>query len=101
MPVQAMPSSPTAKILAAAENGGQIHLWNPVTGRELRRLGKSSRRIYSIAFSPDGTRIISAERTLRLWQVANGKELPFAQPPSAAFAVAFAPDGKTVASGHE
>ena len=57
----------------------------------------------SVAFSPDGKRIVSGscDNTVRLWDAATGQ--PIGQPltghTDTVSSVAFSPDGKRIASG--
>ena len=58
------------------QHDGRIILWNSDTGDEIRRLEGAGHfgRINSVAFSPDGTFIVSgaSDGTARLWNAANG-----------------------------
>ncbi|MBE9030531.1 WD40 repeat domain-containing protein, partial [filamentous cyanobacterium LEGE 11480] len=59
--------------------------------------------VWSVAFSPDGKRIVSGSRdaTLRLWDAQTGQ--PIGQPlkghSNPVLSVAFSPDGKRIVSG--
>ena len=57
----------------------------------------------SVAFSPDGQRIVSgsADTTVRLWDAATGQPIgdPLTGHTDAVDSVAFSPDGKRIVSG--
>ena len=88
-------------------------LGDPLPPGAVARLGSSRLRhagqVYSLAFAPDGKTLASggADRMVRLWETATGKELRcfsgHDDPPPGLSAlhpieVAFSPDGKTVAA---
>jgi WD40 repeat protein len=85
---------------------GTVTLWKTGTGERVRVLAAHESMILGLAFSPDGTRIVSAapDRVI-LWDPATGAEvLSFRghnDTPSVvkgATATAFSPDGSSVAS---
>ncbi|KZV67661.1 WD40 repeat-like protein [Peniophora sp. CONT] len=61
--------------------------------------------VYSVAFSPDGTRIISGshDRTIRIWDAETGQMMgkPLEGHTDFVRSVAFSPDGTRIASGSE
>ena len=60
--------------------------------------------VYSVAFSPDGARIlsISADGTVKLWDTASGRELrTFSGHSDGVYSVAFSPDRTHILSGSE
>jgi WD40 repeat protein len=86
----------------------RARLWDVATGEELRTfrgpgeptLGNT---VSCAAFSPDGRQVLvgGADKTARLCDVSNGKEiLVFRGHTNAVASIAFSPDGKQVATGH-
>jgi len=90
--------SPDGKLLASIQ-GDLVRLWDPATGKVVRTIDKG---IVSIAFSPDGTHLAGTQPkdgSVAFVDVETGKveqSVKMDEPPSA---VAFSPDGKTLAVG--
>jgi WD40 repeat protein len=78
--------------------GAALRLWDPDTGKEkfLQFAGHQT-GVAAVAVSPNGKLVASAGENIRLWEATTGK--PIRTLPEAAVTVAFAPDGKTLASG--
>jgi WD40 repeat protein len=108
--VQVLAFSPRGDLLASG-HGQAIVLWRVVPAEDgtkrlepfnpNRELVGHIGSVNDIAFSPDGTRVLSggSDDTVRLWDVNTGQAI--GQPivaPAGAEAVAFANDGKTIAA---
>jgi len=107
--------SPDSKILACGpDENGYFRLFDSSTWNELKRFKVHSNIVYRPTFSPDGkflalgTGIDSRKPdlspdekgTVQLWNVATGKlSRHFQGHRNSVYAVAFSPDGKTLASG--
>jgi RNA polymerase sigma factor (sigma-70 family) len=98
-------------LLSRGPTGRGLYLWETATGKEVRRFdehwGVITFRAH--ALSPNGKTVAvvyedepKKARQVRLWDVTTGKEL-LALPGDQARAacLAFSPDGKTLATGHE
>jgi WD40 repeat protein len=97
-------------VLAAAADG-MLRVWDAATGRPTLSIDalptpSDDRRRLAVAFSPDGTRVLSGDQraTAKLWDAAAGKLLQTFQHTSdtlllQALALAFSPDGKRVLTG--
>jgi WD40 repeat protein len=102
-PCRAIAVAPDGKTIAAAEGRG-INLWDVGTGTKRAILKGHGGLVWSVAFSPDGTLLLSGskDKTVRFWDPAAGRELAaFNWDVGTIQHVAFAPDGMTAAvAGH-
>jgi WD40 repeat protein/serine/threonine protein kinase len=101
-PVYHVTFSPDGSLLASASQDGMIILWDPATGREIRRFPGHRGDVNWVAFSPDAKMLASAgdDGTIRLWDRRSGLQLNvWKAHQGEAVAVEFSPDGKLLASG--
>jgi WD40 repeat protein len=103
------------QVLASGGEDGWIRLWSSDGGAELYKTESDHQKIWSLAFSPDGRQLASggSDRTIRRWSVSINWFLPSraqlrpSDPPLRGHedwvrALAFSPDGKSLASaGHD
>ncbi|KAH3192884.1 hypothetical protein KXW62_005978 [Aspergillus fumigatus] len=102
--------SPTDSIVRRIFNNKQPS-WLPVLPQvhkswsaELQTLEGHSSWVSSVAFSPDGQRIVSGsdDNTIKLWDAQTGSELQSLQGHSdSVHSVAFSPDGQRIVSGSD
>jgi RNA polymerase sigma factor (sigma-70 family) len=92
--------SPDGKVLAVTENGANIDLFDPATGKLLRRLPGEGR---GCAFSPDGKRFVTSSGkggAVRLWDTADWRPVALLRGhPDFVHSAAFTPDGTLVTVG--
>ncbi len=103
--------APDGRTLAAGGRGGVVRVWDAAAGAELKQLrpagGKAE--VVGLAWSPDGRTLAtvwkggtpSADRVVRLWDVASAQEVTAgawpARAPGPLRHLAWSPDGKAVA----
>jgi WD40 repeat protein len=107
-PAPQPPARPCTVLAYAADGktlagvvGPGIHLWDTSTGA-VRELAGHTDEVRSIAFFPDGRRLLSGGKdgAVRLWDVTSGEQRGlFEWGIGFINAVAVAPDGKTAAAG--
>jgi RNA polymerase sigma factor (sigma-70 family) len=78
-----------------------LHLWDGVTGKEIRRIPAEAPLPVRFALSPEGKTLATVDVRapgVRLWDVATGTERFLLGHPSLVERIAFAPDGKLLAT---
>ena len=114
IPVRSAVFSPDGKKIVTAAGAvahnveRRVIIWDAVSGKELQKVVGHERNpgghnisvfVYSVAFSPDGKRIVTAggDRTARIWDAESGKELQrLVGHNNEVRSAAFSPDGKKV-----
>jgi WD40 repeat protein len=106
----ALAFSPDGTLLATAADNGGVYLWSAATGKLTATLtdpnaylGVNGAGTSTLAFSPTGATLAAGDTlgdaSFCLWNTTSGKLTTFTDPDSyIARAVAFAPDGTTVAA---
>ena len=89
--------------IAFGGKGGTLYLWDPKNNEKPKSLIGHTEHVWSVAFSPDGNRLVSGsgDGTARLWDVALGEEiatLPLSMPLTT-MALVFSPCGSVIAGG--
>jgi WD40 repeat protein len=112
--VQQVAFSPNGKRLAAAlgssqdaADPGEVKIWDAADGREVHTLKGHSQAVWSVAFSPDGTRLVTCScipfgngsgegGEIKIWDALTGQELLTLRCEQC-IGVAFSPDGRRLA----
>jgi WD40 repeat protein len=93
--------------LASAGDDNTVLIWDVAARKRITTLSNAPNGpIFSVAFSPDGKRVVSGNYgggadsgTVIMWDIETGKRLWTGEHRERVYSVAFSPDGKYVASG--
>ncbi|MEW6235875.1 MAG: protein kinase [Candidatus Omnitrophota bacterium] len=93
--------SPDGKKIATGAINKTAKVWDAKTGKELITLRGHSGPVASLAFSPDGRRIVTGggmgDGTVKVWNANTGRELISLEGRSSSVkSVSFSPDGKRI-----
>jgi len=83
---------------------GGAAAWYFIAGKQLLTLRGHSKWVSSVAFSPDGNRIVtgSDDATAKVWDAQSGKELlTLSGHAGPVYSVAFSPDGTRIVTGND
>jgi WD40 repeat protein len=98
--VLAVKFSPDGHMLASCGDDDTLRLWDVHTQRQI---GKTMEGWNSVAFSPNGRTVAATTKGIhppvRLWDVTTQKPVLSLPQTAQVFALAFSPDGKTLATG--
>jgi RNA polymerase sigma factor (sigma-70 family) len=94
--------APDGKTLITAGSDGVLRVWDPASGKELRQIPLGTRGLTTLAFTVDSKTVAVASNSIRLIDLATGKDkLPALGPQHAVGAQPVAPDGRTAATINE
>jgi WD40 repeat protein len=101
-PVTALAYSPDGRTLASADRTGVVKCWDPALDSQSQPLEQQPYAIQGVAFTPDARTLISAEyANIRTFDPATGRRTGGFALGHWAFAMALAPDGRTLATAGE
>ncbi|WP_254506933.1 c-type cytochrome domain-containing protein [Anatilimnocola floriformis] len=98
---RSLATSADGKWAAIGEENGKIRIFEVATGKVAKTLEGHGGPATGVAFNADATKLVSGsqDKTFRVWNIADQKELAKIETPAPVNAVAIVADGKTVATG--
>ena len=93
--------SDTGLLIASSSADGILRIWDALGGKNNRTLSGHDGRVNGIAFGREGKMLLSGgqDGTWRIWDPSTGQQLKSVSHGEAIAAVAFSPDGTSIACG--
>jgi RNA polymerase sigma factor (sigma-70 family) len=95
--------SPDGKRVFVGCDDGRVRVCETASGKQVRSIEAHAKPVSAVAVSHDGKTLATGswgDDTVRLWEVATGKEVRRLALPGGAGALAFSADGKALAAGN-
>ena len=94
--ISALAFGPGGKTMITAGRDRKVRVWETANGKELRLLHEDPGWVEAIALSPDGKRIATAGRMIRIWDADTGTDAcPLSGHVAGVFSAAVTADGRT------
>jgi WD40 repeat protein len=92
-----------SRYLASASTDRTAALWDVQRSRRVRKFSSHSDQVFAVAFSPDGSRLVTAslDATAKIWRASGGLQHTLRGHADAVVTAEFTPDGRHVVSGSE
>ena len=99
--VRSVAWSPDGERLYTGSDDHTVRIWDVAMRTTIKALEGHTDRVLDVAVANDGARIATGSRdeTARVWDASTGTQLAVFEPAQAVYAVEFAPDGQSLATG--
>lgn len=87
-------------LAAIGEENGKIRLYDAATGQQVRTLTNHTAAVTGLRFTADKSKLVSVsqDKSVRVWNVADGMQIGSVETPAALQAVALVGEGKLIAT---
>jgi WD40 repeat protein len=98
-PFTAVAVAPSGKVLATGTEDGLIQLWDPATGKELKKFSLSSKSLVGLSWQSDGKTLAASSTLITMIDTSTGKELKSIRNYLSGSNFTVSPSGDRVAGG--